>query len=148
MRGSINGLKCRLKRDAPLMYNLFEILEKKRGLGVKPTPEELLVASGQRTVDQLPYQLQEQLKQIGDLSETTQSKPVSRLGPEQKWIVACDQPFDEVEKFEFKQMIHAINPNAVLPSADTVQRRVVDMANEMVTGLKTMISGLDSKKKS
>ncbi|KAH9169086.1 hypothetical protein EDB89DRAFT_1908839 [Lactarius sanguifluus] len=68
MRGSINGLKSQLRRDAPLMYNLFEILEKKREFGSKPTPEELLVASGQRTVDHLPYKLQEQLKQIGDLS--------------------------------------------------------------------------------
>lgn len=84
MRGSINGLKSQLKRDAPLMYNLFEILEKKRELGSKPTTEELLVASGQRTVDQLPYQLQEQLKRIGDLSE---SKPVSQHEPEQSIIV-------------------------------------------------------------
>ena len=80
MCGSINGLKSQLKRDAPLMYNLFEILEKKRGLGVKPTPEELLVASGQQAVDQLPYQLQEQLKWMGDLSEP---KLVSCLVPEQ-----------------------------------------------------------------
>ena len=37
-------------------------------------------------------------------------------------------------------MIHAANPNAGLPSAATVQRQVIDMANEMITGLKTMIS--------
>jgi hypothetical protein len=57
-----------------------------------------------------------------------------------EWIAACDQPFDEVEKFEFKRMMHAANPNVSLPSADTIQRRIVDMANETVTGLKTMIS--------
>ena len=52
------------------MYNLFEILEKKCELGSKLPPEELLVALGQWNVDHLPYQLQEQLKQIGDLSES------------------------------------------------------------------------------
>ncbi len=86
MCGSINGLKSQLKRDAPLMYNLFKILEKKHDLGSKPTPEELLVASGQRTVDQLPYQLQEQLKRVGDLSEP---KSVSQPIPEQFMLICC-----------------------------------------------------------
>jgi hypothetical protein len=79
MRGSITGLKSQLKRDAPLMYNLFEILEKKRELGTKPTPQEILVASGKQTVDGLPYQLQEQLKRVGNL---TKSSLVSCLGPD------------------------------------------------------------------
>jgi hypothetical protein len=86
MCGSINGLKSQLRRDAPLMYNLFEILEKKREVGSKPTSEELLVASGQRAVDQLPYQLQEQLKRIGKLSE---SKSVSQLVLEHILVLIC-----------------------------------------------------------
>ena len=62
-----------------------------------------------------------------------------------EWIVACDQPFDEVENFEFKRMMHAANPNASLPSADAIQRRIVDMASETVAGLKTMISVSQAK---
>jgi len=36
--------------------------------------------------------------------------------------------------------MHAANPDTLLPTADTIQQHIVDMANETVAGLKTMIS--------
>ena len=70
MRGSINGLKSHLKCEVPLMYNLFELLERKREAGLKLEAEELLVASGECPVNCLPYDLQQQLQQIGDLTDS------------------------------------------------------------------------------
>ena len=42
-------------------------------------------------------------------------------------------------------MIHAANPNASLPSADTIQQYIIDIGNETVKGLKTMVSVSQAK---
>lgn len=64
-----------------------------------------------------------------------------------EWIVACDQPFIEAETPQFKRMVQALNPKAVVPSADTIQRRVLDCTDDSVQELQTMIKvcilGLD-----
>ena len=60
-----------------------------------------------------------------------------------KWIAACDQPFDAAEKFEFKEMMHAVNPRVSLPSAEAVKRCVMGMADDTVSELRTMIAVSD-----
>lgn len=60
-----------------------------------------------------------------------------------EWIAACDQPFDTVEQPEFKRMVDYINhPNPPLhiPSATTVKNRVMDMGDETVNEIKSLIN--------
>jgi hypothetical protein len=54
----------------------------------------------------------------------------------------CDQPFDEVEKVEYRRMMQyaARGSGAHLPSADTIKRRIQDMGSNMIQDLETMIA--------
>lgn len=164
MWGSINGLKSHLKHEAPLMYNLFEVLERKWEAGLKPEAEELLIASGKCPVNCLQYDLQQQLHQVAESSHLvwctlfllpyqffTQELLQEPFKFDQsnfnhtvtKLIVACDQPFDTTEKFEFKEMMHAMNPRVSLPSAEAVKWCVMGMADDTVSELRTMIAVSD-----
>jgi hypothetical protein len=53
--------------------------------------------------------------------------------------VACDQPFDEVEKPEFIEMMqyghHAV-PNFTLPKREGVQRRVMKLGEKTINDIK------------
>jgi hypothetical protein len=58
-----------------------------------------------------------------------------------EWIVACDQPFDEVEKPEFISMLqyaHHSPTNLKLPSRDGIRRRVMKLGEETVEGTREM----------
>lgn len=60
-----------------------------------------------------------------------------------EWIVACDQPFDEVEKEEFiKLMNYARHPatSVKLPSREGVRRRVMKMGEDTVDGIREMFA--------
>lgn len=70
MHGSVTGMQWHLSRDECLMYQLFEIFEKKLELGVKPTSAELLVASGEQPVQTLPYALEQQHRQVTNSSSS------------------------------------------------------------------------------
>jgi hypothetical protein len=59
-----------------------------------------------------------------------------------EWVAACDQPFDEVEKVEYRRMMQyaARGCTARIPSADTVKRRIQDLGSNAVQDLKMMIA--------
>jgi hypothetical protein len=57
MKHSTTSLQNNLSRQAPLMYNLWEILEWKRKRDEKPHPTEILVARGTADVKTLPYHI-------------------------------------------------------------------------------------------
>jgi len=60
-----------------------------------------------------------------------------------EWIVACDQPFDEVEKEEFvKLMTYARHPapSVKLPSREGVKRCVMKMGEDTIDGIREMFS--------
>jgi hypothetical protein len=60
-----------------------------------------------------------------------------------EWIVACDQPFDEVEKKEFNRMISYARhpqPSIKLPSREGIRRRVMKMGEVTVDGIRKMFS--------
>ncbi|KAJ7694948.1 hypothetical protein B0H16DRAFT_1241934, partial [Mycena metata] len=92
MRGSLNGLTGHLKTHAPDMFRFYEMLN---GRAAPPSPEEIAVAEGEKPL------------QPGTSSSfTSLSVPRPGSGPwdqtkfEQllvEWLVACDQPFQEVE---------------------------------------------------
>ena len=115
----------------------------------------------------LPYDLQQQLQQIGDLTDShlvcyaTFPLPYQncniRISLQEpfkfnqsnfdcavaKWIAACDQPFEATEKFEFKEMMHAANPRVSLPSSKAVKHWVMGMADDTFSELRTMIAVSD-----
>ena len=60
-----------------------------------------------------------------------------------EWIVACDQPFDEVEKEEFiKLMTYARHPasSVNLPSREGIRRRVMKMGEDTIDGIHEMFA--------
>jgi hypothetical protein len=59
-----------------------------------------------------------------------------------RWIVACDQPFEEVERPEFKallQYVRGASHTLPIPSATTVKRHVMAMGRQMEEELKEFI---------
>lgn len=51
-----------------------------------------------------------------------------------EWLVACDQPFQEVERPELRRLLEYVHhraPGLNIPSANTVQRRVDDMGKDL-----------------
>ena len=54
-----------------------------------------------------------------------------------EWIVACDQPFDEVEKPEFISLMeytHRSGDSLKMFKRDAVKRRVMKMGDETIEG--------------
>ena len=58
-----------------------------------------------------------------------------------EWIVACDQPFDEVDKSEFRAMLnyaHHPSPNIKIPHRDAIKRRVMRMGEDNTESTRKM----------
>lgn len=58
-----------------------------------------------------------------------------------EWIIACDQPFEEVERPEFQRLLEYTHVTSGLhiPSRTTVQRRILKMGEDTVEGTKELI---------
>ena len=55
-----------------------------------------------------------------------------------EWIIACDQPFDEVEKPEFITMLnftHRSGGPLKIPKREGIKRRVMKMGEETIEGV-------------
>ena len=60
-----------------------------------------------------------------------------------EWIIACDQPFDEVEKEEFVNLItyaHHPAPSIKLPGANGIKRQMMKMGEDTIDGICKMFS--------
>jgi hypothetical protein len=58
-----------------------------------------------------------------------------------EWIIACDQPFDEVEKPEFIMMMnfmHRSEGPLKIPKCEGIKRRVMKMGEETIEGVHDM----------
>jgi len=58
-----------------------------------------------------------------------------------EWIVACDQPLDEVEKEEFVNLMtyaHHPEPSVKLPSWEGIGRHVRKMGEDIIAGIHEM----------
>jgi hypothetical protein len=53
-----------------------------------------------------------------------------------KWIVCNDQPFTTVENEHFRNMIEILNPEAQVPSADTIKNNIMKRFNTEQTRMK------------
>lgn len=46
------------------------------------------------------------------------------------WIVDDDQPFTTLENKYFRQMVRMLNPDALVPSADTIKKNIMEYFKE------------------
>ncbi|TFK58319.1 hypothetical protein BDN72DRAFT_751186, partial [Pluteus cervinus] len=103
MRSNLNGLIGNLKSASPAMYRFFELL-KERGSSQPPTEEEIKIASGKspipagflETVEKEFVDIRAAFAKQAEkgLDEWDQKHFENLLV---KWMVTCDQPFEEVE---------------------------------------------------
>lgn len=57
-----------------------------------------------------------------------------------RWIVATDQPFEEVERVEFKELLEYTHREAIqFPSLSTVRRRIMKQGIDTVASIQQMV---------
>ncbi|KAF9541336.1 hypothetical protein CPC08DRAFT_770631 [Agrocybe pediades] len=125
MKYNLTTLINHLKADFPLMFKLFTIL-KARSPTEAITQEEMDVASGKKKLDAARAKTLRSSSTWFDnlelasqnLKEAFEQQANAAAGPWDqakfedllaKWIVACDQPFDEVDKQEFRDLLFYIH---------------------------------------
>ena len=60
-----------------------------------------------------------------------------------EWIIACDQPFDEVDKPELRSLltyVHHPSSTLKIPHRDGIKRRAMKMGADVVDGVKQMFA--------
>ena len=60
-----------------------------------------------------------------------------------EWIITCDQPFEEVDRSEFRDMLtyaHHPTPNLKIPHRDAIRRRIMKMGEDSVQSTKDMFA--------
>ncbi|KAH9160626.1 hypothetical protein EDB89DRAFT_871052 [Lactarius sanguifluus] len=151
MRSNLNTLVNNLRVHVKSMYQLYCVLKDRDG---PPTPDEIDIASTKRQLDgnaAAEYLLK--LEQSSEnIKKAFQDQRARVAGPwdqekfEQlltEWIIACDQPFDEVEKPEFIAMMNATHRAASggplkIPKREGIKRRVMKMGEETIEGVREM----------
>ncbi|KIL55008.1 hypothetical protein M378DRAFT_201131 [Amanita muscaria Koide BX008] len=165
MKYSLNGLVGHLKNHFPAMYRLYEVLKAR---SEPPTAEELDIVTGRTKLDtsaagayvsklerassNIMEALQRQaaratlLAQKNLKGEFVQDDFENLLA---EWIVACDQPFDEVDKQPFRKLlVYTHRPSAKplrIPHRTSIRARIMKMGEDTVGNVKKMFSELESK---
>ncbi|KAK0437090.1 uncharacterized protein EV420DRAFT_1487276 [Desarmillaria tabescens] len=148
------GLITHLKRHAPAMYQLYEIM---KSCSDPPTEEEIQIASAQKVLDPkaAARYLEKLSKASGDLDAAFTCEAVQAAGAwDQKkfetllieWIIACDQPFEEVKCPEFRRLLeytHHPSLSLHIPSADTIQWKIMKMRDELTKSLRVFFKLLE-----
>lgn len=146
------------------MYAFHERLFN-RGKGYTPTPDDIAIARGDKPLstaklDDVPnpvntiqnaFARQVESKVVSwvfvraiTINHALLKEPWNQSVFEQKmttWIAASDTPFSEVESPHFKSLLKYVRGNSDLfiPSAQTIQRRVMKMGDTSVEDLKQTI---------
>ncbi|KAI0294734.1 hypothetical protein BC826DRAFT_968634 [Russula brevipes] len=154
MRILVNYLRVHVKP----MYQLYCILKDR---DVPPTPDEIAIASGKKRLDgktEAEYfkkleRTSENIKKAFEEQQAQATAPWDQEKFEQvvtEWIVACDQPFDEVEKQEFVMMMNFAHHTGPLkiPKRKGIKQRVMKMGEEIIEGVREMFMGRNSKQRS
>lgn len=162
------GLIGHLKTHFPPMYRLFEAFKTRLA---PPSNEELLIAAGKKILDQQATseflkRLEKASKTVIQVFNEQNLKAAvscihqqSRLSShylrkdkawDQKkfetllteWIVACDQPFEEVNRPEFQELLEYTHfrPSLQIPHRGTLRNRVMKMGEDTVAGVQKLIS--------
>jgi hypothetical protein len=150
------------------MFQLYCFLKDR---DAPPTPDEIAIASGKKQLDgksEAEYfkkieRASENIKKAFEAQQARATVCVNYLlyywrlmiwriqqGPwdqekfEQlltEWIVACDQPFDEVEKQEFVMMMNFVRHTGgplKIPKREGIKRHVMKMGEEIIEGVREM----------
>ncbi|SJL11777.1 uncharacterized protein ARMOST_15186 [Armillaria ostoyae] len=155
MWSSLNGLIGHLKHF-PVMYRLYEVLHQRPE---PPTSEEEDIASGKCVLEkdasrEYLSQLEKASKNIVKALEKQAAKAVGDWDQAKferlllEWIVACDQPFEEVERPEFHELLeytHHTGKRLHIPGRTTVQRRVKEMGIKYEEDLRNMFAEMQGK---
>ncbi|KAH9008872.1 hypothetical protein EDB83DRAFT_2168691, partial [Lactarius deliciosus] len=110
MNYSLNGLVGHLRSTFKPLFQLYLVMKSRNGHPL--TPDEIMYASGQKPFDSTTHTLylQELEKHTTSIKEAFLKQRAAENPPWDQerfeellieWVVACDQPFDEVEKPEF-----------------------------------------------
>lgn len=161
------GLIGHLKTHFPPMYRLFDALKNRLA---PPTDEELLIAAGKKILDQ--DATSEFLKRLERSSKTViqafneqnlkaavsyiignhdypSNFPKDKAWDQKKfetllteWMVVCDQPFEEVDRPEFRELLAYTHfrPSLRIPHRGTLRNRVMKMGEDTVAGVRKLIS--------
>ncbi|KIL55047.1 hypothetical protein M378DRAFT_188692 [Amanita muscaria Koide BX008] len=130
------------------MYRLYCVLKDR---GEPPTTEEIGFASGKKLLDSKIDAATENIQKAFAIQEANAAGPWDQAKFERlltEWIIACDQPFDEVEKEEFiKLMTYARHPasSVKLPKREGIRRRVLKMGEDTIDGVREMFKNLEGK---
>ena len=62
-----------------------------------------------------------------------------------EWMVACDQPFEEVDQPEFHRLLEYthLQPSLHIPHRQSMKRRIRKMGEDTVEEVKNMIAVID-----
>ncbi|KAF8869623.1 hypothetical protein BD779DRAFT_1456980 [Infundibulicybe gibba] len=142
-----------LKSASPSMFQLYTIL-KERPASEPITQEEIDIASGQDSWQ--PGKVADYVKKLEATSENIarafEKQAASAAAPwdqskfEQllaEWMVACDQPFEEVDREEFRRLLtyaHHPAPTLHIPHSDAIKRRIMKIGKDTIEGTKEMFS--------
>lgn len=116
----LSGLIGHIKTHFPPMYRLYLIL---KSCGTPPTEDKLKMAQGEKVLDSAAAAYVTQLEQTSANLVNAFSKQVNKAFGDwdqdkfedllTKWLVACDQPFDEVKKPEFKAFLEYMHQGSL-----------------------------------
>jgi hypothetical protein len=59
-----------------------------------------------------------------------------------EWVVACDQPFEEVERPEFRcllEYMHMGSKPLDIPHRNSLKNRIMTMGKDTIEGIKKMV---------
>ena len=59
-----------------------------------------------------------------------------------EWVVACDQPFEEVERPEFRRLLeytHMGSKSLDIPHRSAIKDRIMKMGKNTVTGIQNLV---------
>lgn len=127
---NLSGLIGHIKTHFPPMYWLYLIL---KSCGTPPTEDELKMARGEKVLDPAAAAAYvTQLEQTSANLVNAFSKQVNKAFGDwdqdkfedllTKWLVACDQPFDEVKKPEFKAFLEYTHQGSLrIPGQMTIK---------------------------
>ncbi|KAI0757504.1 hypothetical protein C8Q80DRAFT_1265415 [Daedaleopsis nitida] len=144
--GSPTALISYLRSKWPTLFALYEDVRQRQP--AKPTAHKIWIARGEISVteDAVRTHLEGQglQKKADELAALVEDENFDQSRFEEllaEWIVACDQPFQEVEHSELWRLFQYIHGRATLhiPSADTVKRRIVDLSTATFENVKGMI---------
>ncbi|CAK5270384.1 unnamed protein product [Mycena citricolor] len=158
MKGTTNGLVSNLKTASGPMFKLYNLLadRKKADPAFRPSEEEIEVAGGKRVFES-DADTNTFLAKIFEGQEVTISHAFERQKAAKaepwdqnhfvtllaRWVAACDQPFEEVSRPEFRELLQYVyrgNGDLKIPDRKGVRTKIMDMEKELKRKLKKMFS--------